>query len=1241
MPISSEEISRLINQQNAYFRQMAGGDRAPEAGTDSRMQGIISTQESVARMAGAAPDYIAAGAVLAAEFGHGPRMLSPFSGTLAAGRAGFASAGVAGGIAAGAAAYGGYAAAGAAANSLAFKPFQQGAQERGALNAQISGMLPRASHSAVGQMSAFTSSLSASSGANLGQLTQLMGSGIRSGQIDTSSLSTFQSGFSQIVEQSRRAAMIMNTSPTEAYAGLQSVQSMGFSAQQAGGLIANMGMYGGAGMSPGDMFGAAQQGAAFGRATGSSPMRGALGAINQRAMFSQAMRGPENPGLRQESFGEFQGAASRFLGSRQGGTFLAAMMDPETGALDMSAARRASSGGMDGSEMRARAARNRAGNLDMFRSSRSELAGEYMSQFGAASTVHGIRGMTEGRANQSSEAQGLSGLSRTGLDQMSQYAASTSGLQARVKQAAMSGYREGTGNIGVGQMVSAIADQMILGPIRDKMRSVGSSVAQSVSEAVGSAEKSFTGGSYTPARFGGGQRAFQSALAREAAGVPNMSASSGGHVGGASIANTAATGIGAYVPPAMRLDSMSPGTSFTEFDNFGLTMPKHSMGMAVGATMLGASSMLGLNPIGRVGKMLSGVGQFGSGLSSGRQGLIRGTASMGFGGVRAAGAVLRGSGAIMKSRAFGLGAVGLNLALNSGPAIARWAAGESSANMPTITGRNARTTRFLDHTDRMDGGDGFLRKTDPEDHIGNQVSRIGMGDGFGRDTLDTAQEANMLKYERALKDDQDAALDAFGGPTAAADLVKRATRGTVTGEGAVDEIKRLHPKATGAQIARLLYATGAADKMGLTTSSRITDDGGLRSEIKKLDAMATYGALGKRNTGYDLASSRTISSAENDRANADQASSGGLTGSAKHTSQMQALYKHAAQNEGMSHLAALNTRLKTGDLSGPDVTEDQRARAISEVLARFKTGDLKGRKEIISGLATRGKLDMSELNTLSDAMLYVPAAEGTKRFAAQASDARGRYKSGLRRAAIVSGIDVDALAGGEYGDGVNPRETTRKFLDFGKRVQDEASRHGVTELYDAAEQLVNAGPEGAAAAGVLRRVAAAKAAAKGSKGNPLKYLSRLTGTQLSTMKRTMFTDSDDMDVLNKKDGQYTEKSEQGLRTMAEDHLRRAGMEPGDNQSLVSKLMGELRTSAQHAKSGDLTAAADALDLWTTTAEVQGSAGAATNTKMIEAKFDTFLKSLDAAGAHLRKFTGAEAEPGFVGRTLNMMTNVFE
>lgn len=1206
--MSSDQIAALIEEQNQQFAAMG----SLTEGGDPRISGVMRTQQLVMQAVSAAPDYIAGGATLAAEFGYGPSIISPWSGTIGAARQGFAAAGLAGGIGAGAAAFGGYMAAGSAINNLAMQPFRQGVQLRGLAGAQMSQMLPGMSASMAGDLGTSVASMGMGMGATPNDTFGVLSSGIARGQVDTSSISSFQSSFQQLLSQVQSVAMILRTSLTQGAAALGTMQDLGLGSGEAMSAIMGMRMYGQSGLSPGMAFGAVQQGIGMADSLGSSRLDGALGALSQAATFSQALHTRAVPGMTAGASGQFQMAAQRFLGSRHGGYYLAAMMD-EQGGMNHDIARQISSGMMSGEEIRALGMSNMSGNRDMFMSSRSELAGEYLSTYGASSTIHGIRAMTEGRPYGRSEALSISGLTNAGLEQMEQYENTRPMLEARVKDAARQAFKEGTGNVSIGAVINAVLESSVLGPIKRRMRDLGMSVSRSVTEAVQAFEEDVYGDS----GFGG----------MSASGAPGLGAAPRAtmQLGGSTYANPSNSGLGMYVPMAAQLGGMSSGTTLLDLPGFGLFADSRDRDhltdslVGFGAAGMGIASLTGFNPLVRAGTAMHSFGMYNSGLFGGG-GVLGGSARF------AGGLVPRFLGRTIQAIGKGLGSKPAALAgllyagVTLGVPSVMGALGRDVGTRD-ITGTNARALLQLNQLKQDIGEQSMF--TDNKRKAGKYFSVSGSGK-----TISKYGVEGLMALQREVSSmSPNAVRDAFGGGARMRDMLEKTQRLSNTQEEMIQYLQSegIDPMAARAALAkRGLVAEG---------SSRYTSE----EEIEKMYAALTkratdtdnnFATFGERGIGFDLGnegrkvtlqSSGILGSPGWSAADWTKNPTNMVIGSLGAESAVDDLMFRMGQRGQLRSLGAVMYNITSGNMK--NAGGDEKTAAIQTLIknAGDTFGTLSG-KDLANLLVAKPSI-VQELVDAGANDAYAAYAQKVKKHVTGMQSGRGGFMDAALMASRGEGMDIEGImsAADSLLDS-NPQSYQTNQKAFLESVLSASAGMENKDLASSAEEFeIGGGIMGAQAASMMRRVGAVKAAMKSAGGDAASYIAKMSGMDVRKVRKMLGREGA-MDAF--KGGMLTADSDSVLRAAAARMVAAAGHDPTDShgQDLVNSFAVDLRESTQAYLSGDKQQAVKALDnvLSTTGAAAGGTSG---SMKQFHSNMEEFNIAIAAASGRLNALAG--------------------
>ena len=708
MPISSYEIAQIIGQQDHAFRMMFGSAPGDPMMRPAGMGGSFGgfsidptsasfgqTKEGLATGAVTAAGVAASGMTLAADFGMAPSVLSPFSGTLGAAQAGFRAAGMAGGVGLGAAAFGAYAGA-ASILSPAVKNMGVGAQQYGQLSGVMGSM-----YGGGGGMAA-TAMLQ----------NPYLGSGslaVLQAAHQAGALPTSGDAFGAASAAGRFAQTASNVSPfmgmNEAMSAIGQLTSTGVSHQAAPGLLQTMLRAGpSGGMNPMQGFSAAQQGTAIAAQVGIDIDKAARDSFMTAAVAQRVIDSGRIPGLDRRGMDALDNATSRFLSGRLGTQTLAAAMDPETGTLDVNRARDIGAGVYSGQQIRSMAERNLSGNRDMFYSSRGELAGQFMTQVGAAGVGGAVQALTEGSSMQNTRMQQATGLNGSQLDQLMRFGNIEQDVRGDIERAAKTGIATGMQNRSLTDIIRDSVAQLKLG-VSTAAQGAGRAIYQGVESAFGEVSSALYGGGMsggasgpTPAQMSvSGDASGLMAYNRAAAALGPSSTRYGAQV----------TELGrAFIPPAFRLAGMDPGTSPGDLPFNGMALARHNP-VYSGIALTAGAAALGFNAPHMLGRATSAVGR-------GTQALLggRGLGKMAGLPIRGVGAGMRGVGNMLGMPLVAAGIIGADLAINEAPEILRrWGLQDPSYD---ITGVSAGTLRFLDNNNLVEGGTLFQ-------HMGSRI----------------------------------------------------------------------------------------------------------------------------------------------------------------------------------------------------------------------------------------------------------------------------------------------------------------------------------------------------------------------------------------------------------------------------------------------------------------------------------------------------------------------------------------
>jgi hypothetical protein len=770
MPISSTEVANIIQSQVGMFSATAQYAQAVSAQYGYQSMGGMgvvdprdtqSAQNISAGNIGAGlarvPGYALGGASLMSAFGFGPRMFDPFTSAIKAGSLGKRYGGWGGAIGVGAGVLGAGMAVGSGVNWMT-EQMTFGAQNRGVLNAQLAQTFPGHSTRDLGPMASQVEAMARMGAGNLREITGLMKQAAQHGSLQTTSLTEFTTSFQKLVGQVRNVATVLNQSLTDAFQTMQAVKGMGVSGQGAAGFVGTMrGIGTTINASPQEMMAVAQQSSQLGRSLGMDPGQAATGGIVNAGVLGFARKNQLIKGLDPGSSGRYTGAALRFFGTGQGRRVLGAMMTP-MGTLDAGMARRIASGGVSGSDIKAAYERNisggQAGSADMLRARSGELAGQFISEFGAQGVAPAVREMVEssGSLNPESLTRTLTGLHRRDLRAMEQLASRAPEIRARIAEEAKAGFRAGQQRLGLTQVVGRAIDQLVK-PVRAQFQRIGASIAQATSEALEDVGTQL-GGPGAPNQGPGAQ--IDNLMRRaHATNNPQLTAfltqtlgqvpvSTPGGAGGFNQAFGAApppsTGMGRFardfLPTGFQLGGMPVGTRLDELPGYGAGLRQYQPGQT--------SAVMGIALGGRPAAWL-GDRAFGGGLAGLSKGAGRGISRLagvsgipwsGFGTASGLGRMatglgwLGGKGVGMLGRAggaLGIPLLAYDAITNAGPQAARNIGASPVAG--GLTGTGARMINFLGQAGLLDDDELKPSEDDPDRGMGYYTRDVGSAHG--------------------------------------------------------------------------------------------------------------------------------------------------------------------------------------------------------------------------------------------------------------------------------------------------------------------------------------------------------------------------------------------------------------------------------------------------------------------------------------------------------------------------------
>jgi len=745
MAMTSQEIAAIIGQQQQQFSAQHG---YAQASTGAYGTAPISVDQGIqaagiggytSKLPGMAMGSIG----LAAAFGHAPAVLDPFTAMGSFAATGLRSRGIPGML--------GYGAAGFALGSAIQAPIQyglenmvQGAEGRGLLNAQLGAMLPSMRASQLGGLSGSIMNMSRAGYGSVNDLTSIMGQAGPT-MLDTSSTASLGVSFQSLMETVRQSSQILSVSTGEGFQALSTMRQAGLNngqSLQAMGALRAMGT--GAGMSPAQMMEQMSMGMQFAQNSGTDAYAGGIGMATNAAMTNYAGTRGGIRGIRGDTSDKMLSGSMRFFNGRAGQNVLAAMMSSD-GSIDESVANRVAAGTITKKEIETLSAEHLKGvGRDTFSSRSGELSAQFVSQYGPAAAMGGVKAMAEGSKMQDTLMQMMTGLNRSDLSVMDQLASNSGMLKARMMEEARSGMQAGTGRRSLGDIVSKIFEP-ITKAIRDKSQKIGESWTQAIQETIESIGDEFMGakdptaigtGGLTSMRqlAASGQKIgnlakFDSALGNSNAAFNMFGVHKTGDSFGSQLANMS--------PSSFRMASMGEGTSMSELPMYGMGTMTHSDAMSgVAATaglsrvtaglasrsiiggVGGASAALEASAaggfLGGVGSMVGSAGKglgnlageisrpaanafsrqwFANGIDmmAGGRGVLTGTTKLAGGVTRLAGAGIRGLGRLAAGP-LGLAWAGADLLSNELPALMR-GAGMSEITDGAISGGMADVLR--------------------------------------------------------------------------------------------------------------------------------------------------------------------------------------------------------------------------------------------------------------------------------------------------------------------------------------------------------------------------------------------------------------------------------------------------------------------------------------------------------------------------------------------------------------------
>lgn len=728
MPISSTQVSNIIGGQIGMFSASAqysqaisaqygfqpGGAPFPnDPFQQNQMQQNLAVGGSMANTVAGAGQMGMGAVSLAAMFGAAPRMFDPFTMGAHAFRGGMASGGMMGGLASGALAFGGVS-AGIGAVGYGLNQMQTGVQNRMMLTQQAGQMMPGMGVGGLNAVAGQIESMNRQGMGSLQELTGLMRQGANSGTLNTSSLNDFTMSFQKLVTNVRQVATALNSTMSQAQQAMQEVKAMGISSDNAAGFLGTARAFGAqVGMGPQQMMQYASMGSSFAANAGIHRAAGATGAITQAGVYGLANR-QGIAGVLPDSYQRYMGGASRFLGSRQGRAVLGAMLDVNTGGINMQVARQISAGGMTRQQINTLSQSNIANyGRDAFEASRGELGASFISEFGPQGLGRTIGDMTANSANPQQLRQRLTGLNRADFMGMQNLQGQTDRLTSELVNAAKDGFKQGQNTSGFSDHLRRVFDDMVK-PVKDHFRQMGAGLAKSMQEAVGQ----FTGEFSAPTGPGhissagmrsafrrqhvaatfGGDSAFMDVLQQQSSLLkPKLGFNFA--PGGIDDDPTMMQSLARRLPAGLRIGSYGPGTTFSDLPMNGFGTEQYSgtqtaiaLGMRPGGAALGALGRGMFSVGGEMAGFMNTVAPSSGFMGMGGRGLLGGT---GMGIARATqGLGLMGRGLGAAARFAAPAAMAYDFTTNILPEMRRQT-GAAPISAGGITGQQADYVNFL------------------------------------------------------------------------------------------------------------------------------------------------------------------------------------------------------------------------------------------------------------------------------------------------------------------------------------------------------------------------------------------------------------------------------------------------------------------------------------------------------------------------------------------------------------------
>jgi len=386
-------------------------------------------------------------------------------------------------------------------------------------------------------------------------------------------------------------------------------------------------------------------------------------------------------------------------------------------------------------------------------------------------------------------------------------------LKQNFMQAAQEGWDEGQAQAATLSGAIGGAVDHLTRPIKDKFRRMGRDLAQTITSARENFTQQFTGKPQGPGSAALPQmRGMAQSMGNQwtTGLLDDLDSMGPSSPGGGSVSNGFGMGSSASqfqrqtIPPAMRLGTLSAGTSPFELPMFGMGLQEHNMGMSIGTgAIAGNAAIRGLTgraPFALPGAAMQRPSQFmrgfGGNFGMGGRGFARGTAAgVGFFGDKIGGALRRGGRGLGNPLVAGA-LIAADLAFNEGPEIGRQLG--IIDEQPEVTGHNSRLYGMLQ-------GQGVIDM--PEYREGGGMADMGSMGGTRRGlTADIARDVAQMSSAPPDR----GTIDSLGGDRGVTNLFGKMNRAGMSSDDMMGRLRERHGVG-GTEAYKLLRSKGMVE----------------------------------------------------------------------------------------------------------------------------------------------------------------------------------------------------------------------------------------------------------------------------------------------------------------------------------------------------------------------------------------------------------------------------------------------